>query len=249
VGCVLSLGRRGRIDGVHIAYVAVCAAIVIITAFIPMFPVIGVGATMSAGMIIVPLVGIMLGPTAGTLATAVGAFLGQIVAPYGAIFGLITFLCPLASTATAAFLSRRKWKQGGLLVLMGILLWYLTTGIMWAGNPKAGIMWYFPFLHILSLVLVLVFRGKIGEWIASMDPKRMSIGIFLASLAGTLTEHMVGNSIYIGIYRGPPGPFYFVITIYWIERVLAAVGATVVGTPLLIGLKKARIDIGPWASE
>ncbi len=238
---------RGRIDNVHVAYIAVAAAMVTLAAYIPMFPVIGAGTTISAGMIVVPLVGILLGPTAGTLATAIGAFLGQIVAPYGAIFGLITFVCPTACTLVAGLLAYRKWKTAIVVQGLTILAWYVLTTIMWRGQPAAGVRWYFPFLHWASFISVLIVGRKISDWISSGDTKKMAIAVFLAALAGTLSEHMVGNSIYIGLYQGPAQVYVFVLGIYWIERTFGALAATFVGVPLLVGLRKARIDVGPWA--
>lgn len=242
------MARRGRarIDGVHIAYIAILAAACTITAYIPAFPVIGVGGTMSAGMFVVPLVGVLLGPTAGTLAAAIGAFLGQIVAPYGAVFGLITFLCPMVGAAVAGLLAFKKWRHAAVVLGGLILLWYVITSILWAGDPRAYIRWYFPFLHIASFISVIALRGRIGDWIVSGDLKKLPFGIFFAALAGLLSEHMVGNSIYITLYSGPAGPFSFVITIYWIERLLGAIGATLIGTPLAIALSRARLELGPW---
>jgi len=239
--------KRGRIAGVHVAYIAISAAIVTAAAYIPMFPVVGAGSMMSAGMIVVPLVGILLGPTAGTLAVAIGAFLGQIVAPYGAIFGLITFLCPMTCAFVASLLAFRKWKEGICVLGLTILMWYVLTSIKWAGDPYASVRWYFPFLHLASFASLIIARGKVGEWIESLDPKKVPIGIFLAALAGLLAEHMVGNAIYVGIYSGPARVYAFVLSIYWIERLLGAIGATLVGTPLLIALYKARVEIGPWS--
>ena len=238
---------RGRIDSVHVAYVAVAAAMVTLAAYIPMFPVLGAGTMISAGMIVVPLVGILLGPTAGSLATAIGAFLGQIVAPYGAIFGLITFVCPTTSTLVAGLLTFKRWKSAVLVQGLTILGWYALTSVMWVGQPAAWIRWYFPYLHLASFASVLVLGRKFSDWIIEGDPRKMAVAIFLSALAGTLSEHMVGNAIYVGLYSGPAQVYVYVSGIYWAERGLGALAATFVGVPLLVGLRKARVELGPWA--
>ncbi len=239
--------RRGRMDEVHVAYIAISAAIVTATAYIPMFPVVGAGTVISAGMIAVPLVGILLGPVAGTLATAIGAFLGQIVAPYGAIFGLITFLCPMMGAFVSSLVAFKRWKDAALTLSLTILLWYAITSIKWAKDPYSSVRWYFPYLHLTSLASLFIFREKIGDWIESLDPKKVPFGIFLAALAGLLTDHMVGNSIYVGVYSGPARVYSFVLLLYSFERIAGAIGAALVGAPLLIALYKARIGVGPWS--
>ena len=42
--------------------------------------------------------------------------------------------------------------------------------------------------------------------------------------------------------------YAFVLFIYWAERMISAIGAALVGTPLLIVLYKTRIEIGPWST-
>jgi uncharacterized membrane protein len=238
--------EMGKFAGVHVAYIAISAAIVTASAYIPMFPVIGAGSMISAGMIIVPIVGALLGPTAGTLAVTIGAFLGQIVAPYGAIFGMITFLAPTIGALVAGLLSFRKWKEGFAVLGLTILMWYVLTSVKWANDPYASVRWYFPFLHLVSLASILILRGRIGEWIEGLDPKKASFGVFFASLAGLMADHMVGNAIYVGLYSGPARVYGFVLPIYWVERLLGAIGATFIGVPLMIGLRKTRIKLGPW---
>lgn len=69
------------------------------------------------------------------------------------------------------------------------MLWYLT--------PVGVEAPFYQVLHWLALVLVLVFRGKITEFIESTSTTKMTLGIALGSYIATIAEHMTGNLIFI----------------------------------------------------
>ncbi len=93
--------------------------------------------------------------------------------------------------------------------------------------------------------MILVTGPKINEWIAENSQKKIAVGIFLAALAGTISEHLLGNAFFIVMYSGPAKVFAVVLFIYPIERLLAATIATVIGVPLLLGLRKIGMELGP----
>lgn len=96
---------------VPVSYVAAGAAVVALASYVPIFPVVGLGATITAGMMIVPLIGVLLGPLLGTLAVIIGALLGQLIAPYGAIFGPITFIVPSICALVSGLIAHGKWRK------------------------------------------------------------------------------------------------------------------------------------------
>ncbi len=229
---------------VPISYIAAGAAIVALANYIPTFPVIGSGATMNAGMFVTPLIGILLGPLSGMIAAAIGGLIGEFIAPYGAVFGPITFLLPATCALVAGLVAFGRWKEGASAEVILLAVWYILTSIWWQGQPGAEIRWYFPFLHIIALVLVLITGSKIAKWIASENRKKIALGIFLAALAGTISEHLLGNAFFIVMYSGPAKVFALVLFVYPIERLLAATIATVIGVPLILGLRKIGMELG-----
>jgi len=230
---------------VPISHVAAGAAIVALASYIPAFPVIGSGATMSAGMFITPLIGILLGPISGMLAAAIGGLIGEFIAPYIAVFGPLTFLLPTTCAFVAGLVAFGRWKEGASAEAILLAVWYILTSIWWQGQEGAEIRWYFPFLHIITLILVIVIGPRISEWIATRDKKKIALGIFLAALAGTISQHLLGNAFFIAMYSGPAKVFAVVLFVYPIERLLAATIATIIGVPLLLGLRKIGMELGP----
>jgi len=178
------------------------------------------------------------------IAAAIGGLIGEFIAPYGAVFGPITFLLQTTCALVAGLVAFGKWKEGAGIEAILLALWYILTSIWWQGQPGAEIRWYFPFLHILTLILILVTGPKIVSWIASKDQKKIALGIFLAALAGTISEHLLGNAFFIAMYSGPAKVFAIVLFVYPVERLLAATIATVIGVPLLLGLRKIGMELG-----
>jgi len=84
----------------------------------------------------------------------------------------------MTNAFVTSLLAFRKWKEGVCALGLTILMWYVITSIKWAGDPYALVRWYFPFLHLASFASLLIMRGKIGEWIEGLDPKKVPIGTF-----------------------------------------------------------------------
>jgi hypothetical protein len=146
-----------RLTAQEIAFSGIMAAVMAVAAFIPVTVVAGVGKVISAAVMLEPLVGVLLGPVLGTYAAAAGAFVGQILAPQGAIFGLLTFIPPTVGAASAGLLAHRKWKTACGVMVGVLFLWYATS----IGRE----LYYYPYMPLLFLGLGLVFREHLGEWI------------------------------------------------------------------------------------
>lgn len=146
-----------RLTAKEIALSGVMAAVMAVAAFIPVTVVAGVGKVISAAVMLEPLIGVLLGPVLGTYAAATGAFAGQLLAPHGAIFGLLTFIPPTVGAATAGMLAHKHWKAASGVMVAVLLLWYSTS----IGRH----LYYYPYMPLLFLGLALLFRGHLGEWI------------------------------------------------------------------------------------
>ncbi len=146
-----------KLTAKEIASCGVMAAVMAVAAFIPVTVVAGVGKVISAAVMLEPLIGVLLGPVLGTYAAAGGAVVGQFIAPQGAIFGPLTFIPPTVGTLTAGLLAHKHWKAASGVMITGLLLWYSTS----IGRE----LYYYPYMPLLFLGLVLLFRSNLGEWI------------------------------------------------------------------------------------
>jgi hypothetical protein len=193
-----------KLTAKEIALGGVMAAVMAVAAFIPVTVVAGVGKVISAAVMLEPLIGVILGPVLGMYAAAAGAFAGQILAPHGAIFGLLTFIPPTVGATAAGLVAHKKWKAGSLIMGAVILLWYSTS----IGRQ----LYYYPYMPFLFLGLVLLFRNNLGEWIhvkynEVLGFKGKGIGILIAGLSVFIIAYsgvvVVTHELYgLGIISG-----------------------------------------------
>ncbi|MBU7017738.1 MAG: hypothetical protein HXS44_09525 [Theionarchaea archaeon] len=193
-----------KLTAKEIALGGVMAAVMAVAAFIPVTVVAGVGKVISAAVMLEPLIGVILGPVLGMYAAAAGAFAGQILAPQGAIFGLLTFIPPTVGATAAGMVAHKRWKAGSLVMGAVILLWYSTS----IGRQ----LYYYPYMPLLFLGLVLLFRNNLGEWIhvkynEVLGFKGKGIGILIAGLSvfiiaysgiSVITDEVYGLGVIMG---------------------------------------------------
>ena len=114
--------------GIHPAVAAVWAAVIASVHILPTFPILGTGGTFSISSVLIPLSGIFFGPIAGALCSAVGCFLGSLIAPFTAWVGLGTFIIGTTTAFTTGCIAWGKWPPfaiGGILVyIIGTVLWF-----------------------------------------------------------------------------------------------------------------------------
>ncbi|MDI6806406.1 MAG: hypothetical protein QMD14_01155 [Candidatus Aenigmarchaeota archaeon] len=237
--------KRGFIAGFPVAYVAVLAAISVLASFIPAFPIVGLGGFISASLIMVALMGIFLGPVAGVVGIAIAGVITPLVAPYAAPFGFLTALCGITGALIAGLYAFKRWELGVIIQLILLGIWFGVASIYWASLELAYVGWYFPYLLIVSLIICLILRGRIHDWIVSLDQKKMIFGMFFAALAGVLGDHIIGCLLFVIMFAGPPAAFAAVATFYWAERIIVAIIAALIGASVLVGTRKIGIKLGP----
>lgn len=143
------------------------------------------------------------------------------------------------------------WKIAALIVFMLTASWYLT----WVGQIAP----FYPVIHWAGLIIILIFRKNISIMFESKDKRKLSFSIFLSSYCGLISDHMLGNIIFIlGLgwfiplkviesmlssmnLPGIPELFIFMLPISTIERLLMTVFATLFGTGLITILRSSRL--------
>ncbi|NMC11558.1 MAG: hypothetical protein GYA34_01605 [Chloroflexi bacterium] len=233
--------QKSAFISTHPAIIAIWAALTAAASLLPAFPVIGTGATFNIGASLVPLAGILFGPWAGAIAAGIGSFLGQLIAPHTVLFGPLQFIISMFGAATAGLAMQRKWIWSLLLILGLGGVWYLF--------PTGQKAWATPLLYTLGLAGIAVgwIWGK--DWLVSPNRGKMFAGVFCASVAGVVVTQAIGNLWALIMFALPPAIWFTVLPIAPIERFLFSLGAAIVGTPLLIGLPKISIPVGPMIYE
>lgn len=222
---------------VHPAIIAAWASFIAISGLLPVLPVFGTGATFSLADSIVVLGGVLFGPIAGAIAAATGGFIGQLLAPQSAVFGVITFVCPTIAALIAGLLMKRKWAYViGIFVILTIL-WFLL--------PLGRDAWFVPAVNIgITLILIVPAATWGVNQISSKDPKKMFIGVSLISFIGAQASSALGNLMALPMFALPREVWLGVLPIMTPQRILFGILAAVIGVPLLLGLPKIGVQVG-----
>jgi hypothetical protein len=227
----------------HPAVIAVWAALMAAASLLPAFPVVGTGATFNIANCLTPLAGIFFGPWAGAIAAGVGAFIGQLIAPHTVLFGPLQFTIAVLGAMASGFAMQRRWWFPTLLIALFGGVWYLL--------PSGRGAWATPLLYLLGFAFIAlgIFLSRKENPLLSKDRRKMSLGILCAAIAGIVVTQAMGNLWALIFFELPPAIWFTVLAIAPIERILFGLGAMIIGTPLLIGLPKIGIPVGPMIYE
>lgn len=225
----------------HPAVIAVWAALIAVATLAPTFPIIGTGATFSINAALVPLAGIMFGPISGAVCAAVGTFIGQLIAPHTVFFGPLTFLIPTLNALCAGFAMRKKWYVPMAVTILLTLAWFAF--------PLGRAAWFQPAIWSMGILASLIGWLFASDWIADDDRNKRLVGIFLAAMAGTTADHALGSVWALALFELPPEAWLTALPLAPLERILFSLGAAIIGAPLLVGLPKVGVLVGPELSR
>jgi len=215
----------------NLTLIATLAAVYALGSFLPGFPMVGIsGSKIDIVRALEIGYGFILGPIYGPITAFLGALVGKTMSGGG--FGM--FFTPLApvSTFMAAVLSRRKvfgvqgWVVASGVLSVMILGWYVTD--VGRGAP------FYPVFHATALAIILIFRGRLADYMESDDKRELSIGALLCSFPSTMAGHMLGNIIFIVLVPTDPLFFMSLLAVSVVERVVITVLATAIAEPLVL---------------
>jgi uncharacterized membrane protein len=196
---------------------------------LPSIPILGTGGTFSVSSALVPLAGVFFGPIGGALCAAIGNFIGQIIAPHTAWAGIGTFLIGTINAFVSGTVSRGKWPIAVGIIALGTVLWF--THEIGRQAPFFAIVFYG-----LGAIMAII-GGIIGtKLIKEANFFKKFIAVWLASFAGMVGAAALANYFSLVVYQLSPT-----------ERTIFSIGAGIIGVPLLIGLPKIGIFVGPEA--
>jgi uncharacterized membrane protein len=187
--------NRLRLSTREITLIAVFAALIAIVTRLPGIPIsLGIPTgKIEFSVPLYPLAGILLGPWIGAIAVTIGNFIAWLI-PKSTVMGFLFIPAGAFAALCTGFLVRRtkwaNWKSAGALLVILIALWYVT--------PVGREAPLYPFfLHVPALILILICRGKIFEFVNSASRRLVTLGVGIASFAGVMADHMWGNVMFI----------------------------------------------------
>ena len=178
--------------------------------------------------------GFALGPYLGPPTAFLGALVGKTMSGGGV--GLFFTPLALVSSLVAACLSRKQvkgidgWKIAAAVMALLLLGWYAT--------PTGRAVPFVSVIHLAGLGIILVFRGKLAEYLGGDDRRLLTLGAALSCYPSTMAGQISGSLIYIQMFGPDPLFFVSVLPISLVERLILTAIGTAIAVPLLIVVRQ-----------
>jgi hypothetical protein len=229
------------IDGAPIAYIVVLAAVVLVLAFIPFSVILASGGSFPMSQGITPLVGWLLGPIAGAIASGIGALVGVFLAPHTAGVPVVSILnamlCSFAAGAMVIGAKRKIWWIP--LAVLFIIAWLLFAGRAMVQNGVG--LWPAiagSFLDWSGILLwILPTRTLFARWINNKSLAKTALGLFLGTWMIAGVGHVVSAMITYFMFNWPEEVWVTLIPIIPFENLMRCLIGTVIGTGVIAGLR------------
>lgn len=228
----------------HPAVIAVWAALHAATALLPTVPIVGTGSSFSVGIIFAPLAGIFFGPIAGAAAAAVGSFIGSLIAPHTAIFGLLSFVPDMFCALVAGLISHggKTWPLALIVAVGGVG--------MWLAFPTGREFPLYLVLYALAALAMIIGGLFARRWLNGKNIGFQFVAIWVTTFGALLGASVpFGNFFAILMYGLPAEVFRPILVVTPVERAIFAAIAAIIGVPLLRGLPKIGVYVGPQEAD
>ena len=184
--------------------------------------------------------GIILGPSLGSVTVTLGGILGAYLAQTGP-FGPLSFIPGAAAAFCSGLLYEGERRASAVLysVLLLAFAFYPSTGPAWL-HP------YFVWLQLAGLILLISpLQSKAREFMRNQSNSlELSLGVGLISFIATLFSHVVGCMMFELLYLPTSRDWQILTILYPIERTIITIMAVLIGAPLIRTLKAFGFEIG-----
>ncbi|WP_461245828.1 ECF transporter S component [Treponema sp. R6D11] len=243
--------NKSKHFSVHPAVISVWSAVIALGHLLPTIPIYGTGGTFSLSTVLYPLSGIFFGPLGGALCSAAGGFIGSLIAPYTAWMGLGTFIVGTTTAFTAGCAAWGKFppvavSSTGSIIINGGIIVYLVGTILWFTQEIGRSVISFPLIFygvgFVFLITAVIFARRMFE---SKNKWIKFPAVWLCAFSGLIGGATIGNFFSLVLYKQPKEVWLLLTITAPIERAVFASVAMLVGVPLLSGLNKIGIFMGP----
>lgn len=230
------------IDGAPVAYIIVLAAVVTALAFIPFSVILAAGGSFPMSQGIYPLVGWILGPIAGAIASGVGRLIGIFLAPHtaGPVPAASVWGAAIASFAAGSMVLGEKRKRWWIpLSALFIVEFLLFTGrAIFLNGVGIGVALLNSFVDWSSILLyVLPTRTLFARWINSKNAGLGAAGLFLGTWMIAGLSHLSVTVIMYFMFNWPEGVWVTLIPVIPMEHLFRCLIGAVIGTGVIAGLR------------
>ena len=187
---------------------------------------------------LMPIEGIVLGPTIGFSAALLGSIIARLIKP--SVWWMFGIIAEPIGVITAGFLAKGKWKE--VTVIYGFMLSAYFI------HPYGRMLPYWTILDLLMAFILIYPVSKIGKWIWEEHAERLPIALILIAFVSTVADSMTRVFLLVpGGLHQYFGLSYETLAYEWfipgavgsyIEDLLVSIATLIAGVPLLISLRK-----------
>ncbi len=229
------------VDGAAIANIIVLAAVVTVLAAIPLSVVIGSGKSFPMSQAVYPLVGWLLGPIAGALATGIGALAGVFFFPHTTTIWWATVLGAAFGGFVAGTLHptqrRHWWFIGATLAVLAFVLY--AGRAVWQNGVAPLAVLAGSFIDWSALLLYLLpTRRLAGRLIGDAHPARLVLGLALGTWMVAGLVHLFTAMWVYFVFNWPAAVWLTIAPMAPLEHALRTIVGAVIGAGVITGLRR-----------
>ncbi len=243
---VIEQTSGATVAGASLTRVVAMAAVVAVLSLIPFSAVLGVGGSFPLSQAVYPLVGWMLGPVAGALASGVGAVVGLFVAPHtaGSLPWLRFFGAALSSFAAGTLTvrsSRRRWMAVGAL-LVATFLAYGKQAL--ANGVGLRLFLLGSFIDWSALLLYLLpTRLWVGRALRSEEWRSLAVGLFFGTWIAAGLSHLLATTVYYFLYNWPAEVWWTLVPVMPVEHLFRSAVGMALGLGVMRGMRALGLRV------
>ncbi len=240
---IKSLGSAS-IDGTPLDYIVVMSAVVTVLAFIPFSITIGSGGIFPLSQGIFPLLGWVLGPVGGALASGIGTLMGVFLAPHTAgIPPVSIFGAMVASFAAGCMVIGKQRKYWWFVMsIFFVVAFYLYVSRAMNNGVSLPVIVKGSFIDWSGLLLfILPTRILFSKWINSQNLRLVWLGLFLGSWTVAGVYHISQSVITYTMFNWPEEVWIFLIPIMPLENLVRSLVGAFIGVRVISGLRAIGI--------
>lgn len=187
---------------------------------------------------LMPIEGIVLGPSVGFVSALIGSGIARLIKP--SIWWLFGLIAEPIGVAAAGLLAKGKWKEVQLVYGVMLGAYFL--------HPYGRMLPLWTVLDLLVAFAIVYPTSKIGKWVWIGQAKKFSTALLLIAFVSTVADSMTRVFLlvpckYYEVLELP----YEVLAYEWfipgavgsyIEDCLVSIATLIAGVPLMLSLKK-----------
>ncbi len=233
--------KRKGIAGSPTSYIALLAAVTAVLQMIPFSVVLGSGVSFPLSLAVTGLIGVLLGPVAGTLSVIIGSAIGVMIAPHTAFLGPLTILVLGSSALAGGLMSHGKKLWVAVYLIAASVIWWALY-IISAGMPKNWVVMLQPWRYLLPAAVLLIpgITEKATAMLRSPNKFALAVAlgyfIWISSMVDHTISSIVGNEL---IFQLPEEVWsVLIVGVIGAERGALTLVGMVIGTGVITGLRQ-----------